>query len=51
MGLEVELSLVSLYEDKPLLREALGRLEGTGFQLIGAEEVFCDSSGLRTAST
>lgn len=36
------------YEDQPLLREALGGLEAMGFQLIGAEEVFCDSSGLRT---
>ena len=48
MALEVELSLVSLYENQPLLREALGRLEAMGFQLIGVEEVFCDSSGLRT---
>lgn len=48
IGLEVELSLVSLYEEQPLLREALGRLEATGFQLIGVEEVFCDCSGLRT---
>lgn len=48
IGLEVELSLVALYENQPLLREAMGRLEAMGFQLIGVEEVFCDSSGLRT---
>lgn len=48
LGLELELSLVPLYDGQPLVNEALGRVAAMGFQLIGVEEVFHDAAQLRS---
>jgi FkbM family methyltransferase len=42
-AIEMELSLVPLYEDAPLLCHAIAYLEKKGFQLIGVEDAFRDS--------
>lgn len=40
--LEMELSLISVYEDEPLYREMAGRLSGIGFRLAMVEPVWPD---------
>ena len=45
--LEIELSLVSLYEDGPLYTEMIKYLQAIGFELIWIERGFCDASSGR----
>jgi hypothetical protein len=42
VGVEAELSLVSLYEGAPLYREVIDHLEAAGFRLAGLEPEFFD---------
>jgi FkbM family methyltransferase len=41
-GVQLELSLVQLYQGGPLLREMLERMERSGFRLMSVEPVHCD---------
>lgn len=47
-AIEMELSLVPLYDDSPLLCESIAYLAGMGFQLIGVEDVFQDPRSAHT---
>jgi FkbM family methyltransferase len=42
VGLEVEMSLLPLYEGQPLIREMMDYLEGAGFRLAGLTPGFYD---------
>ena len=46
-GLQVEMSLVALYADEPLIPDLLAYLYGRGFRLVYIEPEFWDSRGLQ----
>ena len=47
-GVEIELSVVPLYEGQPLLHESVAKLAGLGFELAALEEVFHEPQTGRT---